>query len=116
MFQEAPPCQEGKTRCSKASAILAVVAADAEGSRPAFDAVEAKDTVYSGTASVATICGKASPGSESKAEDHWPAHSKLYNPVTGQVFYNPRPLSRRCLWRHQGHEDDDCGDPGRCLH
>jgi hypothetical protein len=26
-----------------------------------------------------------SPGSESEDEDHWPAHAKYYNPVTGQV-------------------------------
>jgi len=64
---------------------LAVVAADAEGGRSAVDAVEAKDAVYSETASVASISGKASPGSESEAEDHWPVHAKRYNPVTGQV-------------------------------
>jgi len=47
--------------------------------------VEAKDAVYSETASVASIRVKASPGSESEAEDHWPAHAKCYNPVTGEV-------------------------------
>ena len=67
------------------AAILAVVAADAEGSRVAVDAVEAKDAVYSETASVASMSGKASPGSEFKGEDHWPAHATRRNPVTGEV-------------------------------
>jgi len=52
------------TRCSKASpchfcSILALLAADAEGGRAAVDAVEAKDVMYSETASVASIQGKS---------------------------------------------------------
>ena len=62
-----------------------MVAADAEGGRAAVDALEAKDAVHSETASVASISGKASPGSKSEAEDHWLAHAKRYSPVTGQV-------------------------------
>jgi len=67
------------------AAILAMVAADVEGGKAAVDAVESKDAVYSETASVASICCKASPGSASEAEDHWPVHAKRYNPVTGQI-------------------------------
>ena len=37
---------------------------------------------------MASISGKASPGSESEAEDHWPVHAKRCNPVTGQVNEN----------------------------
>jgi len=62
---------------------LTMVASDAEGGRAAVHAEEAKDAVYS--ESLASISGKASPGSESEADDHRPAHAKRYNPVIAQV-------------------------------
>jgi len=63
-------CVAAKHRCVISAAILAVVAADAEGGRAAVDAVEVQDAVYSETASVTSISGKASPDSESEAKDY----------------------------------------------
>ena len=45
----------GMNRRVISAAVLAVVAADVEGSRAAVDTVEAKDAVYSETASVASM-------------------------------------------------------------
>jgi len=64
------PCKETVHRRVISAAILAVVAADAEGGRAAVDAVEVQDAVYSETASVTSISGKASPDSESEAKDY----------------------------------------------
>jgi len=49
------PCKETVHRRVISAAILAVVAADAEGGRAAVDKVDAKDAVNSETSSVASI-------------------------------------------------------------